>query len=144
PDSKRIVSVSRDGMDIWDAQTGQDVLSLKPYTGGGSGFAGGASCVAFSPDGKRIVTGNNQRLKVWGAQTGQDALTLKGHTGPINSVAFSPDGKRLVSGSYDQTLKIWDGETGQGPETIAGWGTIVDPRGDCHVTEQGGKVTITV
>jgi regulation of enolase protein 1 (concanavalin A-like superfamily) len=30
------------------------------------------------------------------------------------------------------------------PQTINGWGSVVDPDGDCRVTEENGKVTITV
>jgi regulation of enolase protein 1 (concanavalin A-like superfamily) len=30
------------------------------------------------------------------------------------------------------------------PQTIKGWGTVVDPDGDCRITEAGGKLTITV
>jgi len=30
------------------------------------------------------------------------------------------------------------------PQTIKGWGTVVDPDGDCRVTEENGMVTIAV
>ena len=47
---------------VWDAQTGQETLTLK----GHSGFV---RSVSFSPDGKRIVSGssgsNDKTLKVW-------------------------------------------------------------------------------
>src|SRR5262249_16983522 len=47
PDGKRLASVSYDGTTkVWNAQTGQELLSLK---GGGNG-------VAFSPDGKRLAS----------------------------------------------------------------------------------------
>ena len=79
---------------VWDAQTGQETLTLK----GHSDFV---SSVGFSPDGKRIVSGSGDKtLKVWDAQTGKETLTLKGHEGSfVSSVSFSPDGKRIVSGS---------------------------------------------
>ena len=80
-------------MKVWDAQTGQELLTLKGHTGM-------APSVAFSPDGKRLASslaGGHRRVKVWDAQTGQELLTLKGHTGRVRSVAFSPDGKRLAS-----------------------------------------------
>jgi WD40 repeat protein len=92
---------------VWDAQTGQETLTLK-------GHSGEVTSVSFSPDGKRIVSGGGEypkpaEIKVWDAQTGQETLTLKGHSDVVTSVSFSPDGKRIVSGSYDNTLKVWDG-----------------------------------
>jgi WD40 repeat protein/serine/threonine protein kinase len=100
PDGKRLASNGK----VWDAQTGQELLSLK----------GAGRSVAFSPDGKRLATGSN----VWDAQTGQELLTLKGGGG---WVAYSPDGKRLAgaareklaNGSWDTTAKVWDAQTGQ-------------------------------
>jgi WD40 repeat protein len=107
-------------MKVWDAQTGQELLTLK----------GGAYSVAYSPDGKRLATGSGQGdVKVWDGRTGQEMLTLKGqHSDAVLSVAFSPDGKRLASGgSYDNTkeartvqLKIWDAQTGQELHALKG------------------------
>ncbi len=113
-------------MKVWDAQTGQELLSLR-------GHASSVSSVAFSPDGKRLASGSGTwdatkrafvsgEVKLWDAQTGQEMLTLKGHTAMVVSVAFSPDGKRLASGSGDDInrypprpgeVKVWDAQTGQ-------------------------------
>ena len=112
PDGKRLATASGrwlggarwDGVPgdvkVWDAQTGQELLSLK-------GFAGPYPSLAFSPDGKRLASsqrpsnsldrGDFDEIKVWDAQTGQELLTLKGHIAAIQSVVFSPDGKRLAS-----------------------------------------------
>ena len=55
PDGKRIVSGSCDKtVKVWDAQTGQEALSLKGHTGGRS------RAYAFSPDGKCIVSEQRQ------------------------------------------------------------------------------------
>ena len=77
-------------MKVWDAQTGQELLTLK-------GHSGRVKSVAFSPDGKRLASASwDETVKVWDAQTGQELLSLKERW--RNSVAFSPDGKRLASG----------------------------------------------
>ena len=78
---------------MWDADTGQEICTLKGHTDR-------VTSVAISADGKRIVSGSDdQTVKVWDADKGQEILTLKGHTAMVSSVAFSADGKRIVSGS---------------------------------------------
>jgi tetratricopeptide (TPR) repeat protein len=109
---------------VWDAQTGQELLSLQKQTG----FV---SSVAFSPDGTRIATvgedGSNQRkpgeVNVWDAQTGQQLLVLKGHSDFVRSVCFSPDGKRIASTSQKE-VKLWDAQTGQEVLSLQGGSSV--------------------
>jgi WD40 repeat protein/serine/threonine protein kinase len=101
-DTKKAVVAGQ--VKVWDAQTGQELLSLKGHIRVGD--------LAFSPDGKRLASADDKMVKVWDAQTGQDLLTFKGHTGRVDSVAFSPDGRRLASSS-DKEFKVWDAQTGQ-------------------------------
>ena len=62
PDGKRIVTGGVDQMvRVWDAASGQEVLTLK-------GDTAGVYSVAFSPDGTRLVTGVPQGAKVWDAE----------------------------------------------------------------------------
>jgi WD40 repeat protein len=59
PDGKRIVSGGYKTVKVWDAQTGQEMLTLK-------GHSGGVMSVRFSPDGKRVVSGGeDSTAKVW-------------------------------------------------------------------------------
>jgi WD40 repeat protein/serine/threonine protein kinase len=123
PDGKRLVSMGGSGpgpgggapgpgpgptgVKVWDAQTGQEIFSIK-----------GEGTFVFSPDRKRLAGAAEDRLvKVWDAQTGQALLTIKGLTEPVESMAFSPDGKRLA-GATDGTVKVWDAQTGQELLTI--------------------------
>jgi WD40 repeat protein/tRNA A-37 threonylcarbamoyl transferase component Bud32 len=119
PDGRRLASASADQtVKIWDAATGQEILSLKGHTGAVNG-------VAFSPDGRRLASASNdQTVKVWDAATGQEYVTLKGHTRLVYGVAYSPDGRRLASAGGDGTVKVWDAATGQECLTLKGQGYV--------------------
>ncbi len=115
PDGRRILSSGWDNtIRVWDAETGEAVLTL-------SGQDRGPLPFAFTPDGRRIVTGSSDgSLQIRDAAGGEPVLTLRGHKACVESVAISPDGQRIVSGSEDNTLKIWDAATGQEASTLSG------------------------
>jgi WD40 repeat protein len=99
PDGKRLASVGREWVKVWDAQTGQELLTCKVLARPGT-VASQFRNVTFSPDGQRLASGDYPGLvKVWDAQTGQELFTCQGHTHQVDCVVFSPDGKRLVSAS---------------------------------------------
>jgi len=108
PDGKRIATASQDKTaKIWDAATGQLLLTLIGHTGSVNG-------IVYSPDGKCIATSSDDHTaKVWDADTGEELLTLSGHTDWVFRIAYSPDGTRLVTASQDKTAKVWDAGTGQ-------------------------------
>jgi WD40 repeat protein/tRNA A-37 threonylcarbamoyl transferase component Bud32 len=134
PDGRRLASASGPGdsdapgkplpgvVKVWDAQTGQEQLSLR-------GHAGDVTSVCFSPDGRRLASAGEggwdgagkplpRVVKVWDAQTGQEQFSLRGHAGDVISVCFSPDGRRLATVSSDKTAKVWDAQTGQEQLTL--------------------------
>ncbi len=112
PDGRRIVTCGRDGVKLFDAKTGQELLTLTTDKGGK---------VAFSPDGTRIASGSGDKvIYLFAAAKGQEVLSLQGHTGPVSSIAFSQDGRQLVSGSEDLTVKVWDGTSGGTTNTFKG------------------------
>jgi hypothetical protein len=116
PDGRRLASAGYDRtVKVWDAATGQNLLTLKGHTGE-------VSDVAYSPDGRRLASASRDgTVKMWDAATSQDFLTLQGHTSAVLLVVYSPDGSRLASTSQDQTVvKLWDAATGQNFLTLTG------------------------
>jgi uncharacterized protein (TIGR03067 family) len=114
PDGKLLASGRAwdDVIQLWDATSGQLVITLRGHTGMIQGLC-------FSPDGRRLASASaDKTVKLWDPATGQEVLSLKGHTSEVCSVTFSPDGRRLVSSGWgDQTLHIWD--AGPPPATMS-------------------------
>ncbi len=108
PDGKRIATASADKTaKIWDAKTGELLLTLKGHTDEVWG-------ISYSPDGKRLATSSlDKTVKVWDAISGKEQFTLSGFPEDGISVKFSPDGTRLVATSYDNIAKIWDAASGK-------------------------------
>ena len=106
PDGRRIVTGSAgDGVRVWDAVTGESLLSLE-----GDDWV---RSVAWSPDASRIVTGSAvDGVWVWDAVTGEELLSLE-HGHKVWSVAWSPDGSRIAAGFDGDGVWVWDAVTGE-------------------------------
>ena len=82
PDGSKLLTGSfDDAAKLWNAKTGQLLLTLSGHTSGVFG--------------------------VWDAETGQPLLTLTGHTLGILDIAISPDGKHLVTSSQDGSIRFY-------------------------------------
>ena len=64
PDGQRVITGSQDNTAIiWDADTGEELLTL-------AGHTAAVTSVAFSPDGTRVLTGSQDNsVKLWDAAT---------------------------------------------------------------------------
>src|SRR5262249_382379 len=110
PDGRRLASSGQDQMvKIWDATTGQDVLTIK-------GHDDEVQCVVFSPDGTRLASASEDGwVKIWDARpwtptgaTQREALALLSYlfAKPLckqdvleylrTSPAITPDAKRIA------------------------------------------------
>ncbi len=136
PDGTRVASAGADGTAvIWDATTGQELLTL-------SNHGVGLTTVAFSPDGTRLLTASDQdpaadlpetadldgTATMWDLATGQELFTL---IQPIRiwGLAFDKEGTRFATGAFDGVLRVWDAATGQKLLELPGHtATIVDIR----------------
>jgi WD40 repeat protein/serine/threonine protein kinase len=124
PDGKRVATASQNAdqkdaaeVQIWDAQTGQQLHTLKGLVG----FTrSGTVRLTFSPDGKWLAGSAVSMAKVWDANTGKELATIKDQTLWWPGVAFSKDGKRLALSGVDADWKLWDAQTGQEILTLKG------------------------
>jgi WD40 repeat protein/tetratricopeptide (TPR) repeat protein len=143
PDGRRLASAGRGGVKVWDAQTGQELLTLNTASGR----------VCFSPDGRHLASAGESGVKVWDARTGQEVRTfvapLKGYAFHLPSVCFSPDGRCLATASEEGfqrgEVKMWDAQTGQEQRTLhTGWVSSVcfSPDGRSLATALGDSSTI--
>ncbi|HSV65431.1 MAG TPA: hypothetical protein VLJ59_05920, partial [Mycobacteriales bacterium] len=91
---------------VWDAGTGEPLLSLTGHTGWVLGCG-------YSLDGARLLTaGEDGTARVWDAGTGELLLSLTGHTREVWGCGYSPDGARILTASHDGTARVWDAGTG--------------------------------
>ena len=103
PDGSRIVTGSGGGVLVWDAVTGEELLSLERSSQ--------VDSVAWSPDGSRIATASDDAtIRVLDAVTGVELLSLE-RIRLVRSVAWSPDGSRIAAGSAGD-VRVLDAVTG--------------------------------
>ncbi|MGW6729194.1 WD40 domain-containing protein [Nocardia sp. NPDC055029] len=104
PDNTRVVTGGSDNARIWDANTGESLLTLADHTDA-------VNSAAWSPDNTRLITGSNdQTARIWNADTGETLLTLTDHTSAVMAVAWSPDNTRVLVSS--DSFRIYDAITG--------------------------------
>ena len=164
PNGKKIVTASEDETArIWDAQSGKELLKLKP----------GASVdnLRFSSDGKKLLTvQDGNAVQIWDADSESASFGKELQKKTMGFVMFvSPNQKKifaLESGEGSEMLadadyeyvQIWDTDSGQvqtlKPKGIAGtWAqpgwhpggkTVVSPNGTRMVTirsDENGNVS---
>jgi len=114
-DSKRVASGGTEGVQVWDAATGETISTYRGHSTSVDIAVPAVNAVAWSPKGKLIASaGRDATVQVWDGTTGGHKLTYRGHSASqwVNGVAWSPDGTRIVSGSGDKTARVWDAATG--------------------------------
>jgi WD40 repeat protein/DNA-binding SARP family transcriptional activator len=127
PDGRFIVTNGISGPDLWDAQTGEHLLTLPghPFT----------EVAAWSPDSSRLVSGGEASgAKVWQIDDGHAELLYSLNAQETNlgitGVAFSPDGTKVAAGATDlAAVKVWDVSTSGDAEwmnlpTIGAFGDV--------------------
>jgi WD40 repeat protein len=110
PDGLRVITGSGSTARIWNAKSGEELVSLR-------GHAGPIRSATFSRNGKQVLTGSDDNTaRIWNADSGEEIAVLKGHADSVTSAAFSPDEDRVLTTSNDGTERIWD--LGKGKEIL--------------------------
>ena len=109
PDGTKLAIATGNGIWLYDAQTGQELVQC-------AGHIGKVLNVAFRPDGKTIASvgiGHDQTVRIWDVQTGKNLRTFRQKAWDI---AYSPDGETIVCSSGDRDdhdLYLLDADTGK-------------------------------
>jgi hypothetical protein len=103
PNDTRLASGSMDHtLKVWDANGGQEILSLRGHTSQ-------VYSVAFNPDGTFLASGSGDgTVKVWDGQSEQAVIRLRGHPADVIHVSFSADGSRVVSRDAEGNTLVWN------------------------------------
>ncbi|MCG9132009.1 T9SS type A sorting domain-containing protein [Candidatus Poribacteria bacterium] len=114
---KRIAGGRRDGVVVWDVETGEEIATL-PYDHP-------VRSVALSPNGKILAGGDsNGIVKLWDVETEEEIATLPFKTDArfgAASLSFDPDNKMLAVGgshNFNRSLSLWEAETGKHITTL--------------------------
>lgn len=114
PDGAKLVTAGGTSVKVWDAATGDELVSLQldPY----------AYTVAFSPDSNHLAVGMRfgRGSGVWDVATGEKLFELAGHTASVMALAYSHDGRQIATSSLDDTIRLWDADTGEPRMSLQG------------------------
>lgn len=105
PDGKRIATFNMQGIgEIWDAETGENLLDFSGHTGWVNAFT-------WSPSGERIASGGTDHVVlVWDTHSGLEVLRYPLETEALGSIDWSPDRSKLLL-SYNGKvfiLPVWN------------------------------------
>ncbi|MHB1049447.1 MAG: hypothetical protein ACYC09_05140, partial [Bacteroidota bacterium] len=107
PNSALVITThSDDAVNIWNADNGTPVQSIKPVTNG-------VFALAVSPDGNLMATGGGDgTIKIWNVSGGALQRTIAAHTGRVRDLHFNPAGTLLASAGADSMARVWNVSNG--------------------------------
>ena len=102
PDGARLALMDGPILGVFDAETGAEVVRLKP---GRKHFAG----FCFAPVGGRLIALTNDAVaRVYDTDTWAETTGYEWQIGKLTAVAIAPDGLRAACGSASGRVIVWD------------------------------------
>jgi eukaryotic-like serine/threonine-protein kinase len=117
-DGKKIAAGGEGKVNLWDAESGEKLLTLV----GASGLSEEIYSIAFSPDGRTLAAGGDDKGQVWDTESGEKLFLLLFATdwvGWVYSLCFSPDGTRITACSDGMNATVWNARTGEIQHTLS-------------------------
>src|SRR5262249_4615788 len=106
PDSGHLITAAREGVQVWDVQSGKAVQTIEKDTGG-------VHALCFRPDKPQLAMASWLDSQVliwdWDGSRLREIRALRGESS-VESVAYSPDGKWLA-GCEKSGFRVWEAET---------------------------------
>lgn len=129
PDGSRLVTAGSDGwVRVWDAQTGEELLSFMANEAG-------VRDVTYSADGQLLATGSEgETAGIWDAFTGEKLFSLPGHPTRVSALAFNPDSTLLATTGFGGFVRVWSVVTGEAQYTLPSQSSTV---GSVHFSADG-------
>lgn len=114
PDGHRIASASSDYVQVWDVESGEEVMHVE-------GHEGPVWKLAFEPSGRRLATcSEDGTVHIWNTETGEALVILRETGGAVWNVVFAQDGSRVCAGLMDGSAVIFDSFDGSKICTMSG------------------------
>jgi WD40 repeat protein len=105
PMGDRLLAGGREGIKVWDTQSGRLVAQAPP-------LPGYLPRATFDATGSLILSINESEIaSVWNARNGRLVHTMN-HNSKLHAACFSRSGDEAITGAHDGVVYIWNVETG--------------------------------
>ncbi|KAG2101365.1 WD40-repeat-containing domain protein [Suillus discolor] len=103
PEATMIATCGRDGIRIWDAETGKWLSTIKLHLPVWS--------LTWTSNEKLVSGSRNGSIRIFNTATWEQSVVLEGHTQGVKSITLLQNDRLLASTSWDGTARLWNLDT---------------------------------